>query len=132
MKLKEYLVLFALAAIWGASFLFIKVSIADMSPLTLVAIRLILGAAGLLLVVPFKPAIMKGWNTRLGAFFVVALFNAVLPYLAISWGEEYIPSGMTAILNTTTPLVVVIVSHWWPRGERLTWTRIGGVLSCSL
>src|SRR5437588_839724 len=128
MKLKEYLVLFALAALWGASFLFIKVAIADMSPLTLVAVRLIFGALGLLLVVPFRPAIMKGWRTRLWAFFVVAIFNAVIPYLTISWGEEYVSSGMAAILNATTPLVVVIVSHWWPGGERLTWTRVSGVL----
>jgi drug/metabolite transporter (DMT)-like permease len=60
MKPKEYLALFALAALWGASFLFIKVAIADMTPLTLVAMRLVFGALGLLVVVPFKPAIMKG------------------------------------------------------------------------
>jgi drug/metabolite transporter (DMT)-like permease len=85
MKLKEYLVLFGLAGLWGASFLFIKVAVQDMSPLTLVAIRLILGALGLLLVVPFKPAIMKGWHTHLWTFAIVAIFNAVIPYLAISW-----------------------------------------------
>ncbi len=127
-KLREYLVLFALAALWGASFLFIKVAIGDMSPLTLVAVRLILGALGLLIVVPFMPAIMNGWKTHLWAFFIVAFFNAVIPYLAISWGEEYIPSGMAAILNATTPLVVVIISHWWPGGERLSWGRVAGVL----
>ena len=54
MKSKEYLVLFSLAALWGASFLFIKVAIADMTPLTLVGIRLVLGSLGLLLVVPFS------------------------------------------------------------------------------
>lgn len=128
MKPKEYLVLFSLAALWGASFLFIKVAIADMTPLTLVAVRLTLGALGLLLVVPFRPSIMKGWHTRLWAFFVVAFFNAIIPYLSISWGEVYITSGMAAILNATTPLVVVIVSHWWPGGETLTWRRMGGVL----
>jgi len=82
----------------------------------------------LLLVVPFKPSIMSQWQRRLWGFFVVAIFNAVIPYLAISWGEVYIPSGMAAILNATTPLVVVIVSHWWPGGERLTWRRASGVL----
>ncbi len=128
MKPKEYLVLFILAALWGASFLFIKVAIEDMTPLTLVAVRLVLGSLGLLLVLPFKPSIMSGWQRRLWGFFVVAIFNAVIPYLTISWGEVYIPSGMAAILNATTPLVVVIVSHWWPGGERLTWRRASGVL----
>lgn len=128
MRTKEYLVLFLLAALWGASFLFIKVAIADMTPLTLVAVRLIFGALGLLLVIPFRPSILKGWSTRLWPFFIVAIFNAVIPYLTISWGEEYVSSGMAAILNATTPLVLVILSHWWPGGERLTWTRTGGVL----
>lgn len=128
MRTREYLVLFILAALWGASFLFIKVAIADMTPLTLVAVRLLVGALGLLLVVPFRPSIMQGWYRRLWPFFIVAIFNALIPYLTISWGEEYVTSGMAAILNATTPLVVVILSQWWPGGERLTWARVGGVL----
>src|SRR5207237_3473367 len=119
---------FALAALWRASFLFIKVAIADMSPLTLVAVRLVFGALGLLVIIPFKPSIMKGWHTRLWGLFVVAIFNGVIPYLSISWGEEYISSGMAAILNATTPLVIVLVSQWWPGGERLTWMRVMGVV----
>src|SRR5437588_2833204 len=120
--------LFALAALWGASFLFIKVAVAEMSPLTLVGVRLLFGTLGLLVIVPFRPEIMRGWHTRLRGFFFVAIFNAVIPYLTISWGEEYISSGMAALLNATTPLVIVIVSNWWPGGERLTWTRTAGVL----
>lgn len=128
MKPKEYLMLFALAALWGASFLFIKVAVAEMSPLTLVGVRLLFGTLGLLIIVPFRPAIMRGWNMRLRSFFIVAIFNAVIPYLTISWGEEYVSSGMAAILNATTPLVVVLVSQWWPDGERLTWMRVMGVV----
>lgn len=128
MKPKEYFMLFALAALWGASFLFIKVAVAEMSPLTLVGVRLLFGALGLLLIVPFRHGIMQGWNTRLKGFFFVAIFNAVIPYLTISWGEEHISSGMAAILNATTPLVIVLVSQWWPGGERLTWMRVIGVI----
>lgn len=128
MKPKEYFMLFALAALWGASFLFIKVAVAEMTPLTLVGVRLLFGALGLLIIVPFRRGIMQGWNTRLKGFFFVAIFNAVIPYLTISWGEEYISSGMAAILNATTPLVIVLVSQWWPGGERLTWMRVMGVI----
>jgi drug/metabolite transporter (DMT)-like permease len=128
MRLKEYLVLFMLAALWGASFLFIKVAVEDMSPLALVCIRLVVGAAGLLFFVSFNSSAMHNWHTHIKAFAIVALFNAVLPYLAISWGEEHITSGMAAILNATTPLVIVLVSQWWPGGERLTWGRVGAVL----
>lgn len=128
MRFKEYLVLFILAALWGASFLFIKVAVGDMPPALLVVIRLTVGALGLLLIVPFKPGVMRGWHRHLGAFAVVAITNAIIPYLAISWGELHISSGMAAILNATTPLVLVIVSIWWPGGERLTWLRLAAVL----
>jgi drug/metabolite transporter (DMT)-like permease len=128
MRAKEYLVLFLLAALWGASFLFIKVAVADMSPLLLVFLRLALGSLGFLLIIPFQPSVMQGWRTRLGAFAIVTLFNAIIPYLAISWGEQHVSSGMAAILNATTPLVLVIASIWLPDGERLTWMRLLAVL----
>lgn len=127
MRVREYLVLFALAVLWGASFLFIRIAVAELSPLTLVGIRFVVATLGLLLVVPFQPAIVKGWRKHLWGFFVVAVFNAIIPYLAISWGEQYVPSGMAAILAATIPLATVIISQWWPGGERLTWGRLAGV-----
>lgn len=128
MRSKEYLVLFALAALWGASFLFIKVAVSEMSPLTLVFVRLAIGASGLLLFVPFKPEVMQGWHMRIRAFIIVTIFNTIIPYLTISWGEEHVSSGMAAILNAMTPLAIVIISNWWPGGERLTWMRSLAVL----
>ncbi len=127
MKAKEYLVLFTLAALWGASFLFIRVAVAELSPVVLVGARFVVAALGLLLFVPFQPAILKGWRNHLWGFFIVALFNAIFPYLLISWGEQYVPSGMAAILAATIPLATVIISQWWPGGERITWERLAGV-----
>ncbi len=127
MRVREYLVLFALAALWGASFLFIRVAVAELSPLVLVGARFVVATLGLLLVVPFQPAIVKGWRRHLWGFFVVAIFNAIIPYLAISWGEQYVPSGIAAILAATIPLATVIISQWWPGGERITWERLAGV-----
>jgi len=127
MRVRDYLVLFALAALWGASFLFIRIAVAEISPLTLVGARFVVATLGLLLVVPFQPAMVKGWHKHLWGFFVVAVFNAIIPYLAISWGEQYVPSGMAAILAATIPLATVIISQWWPGGERITWRRLAGV-----
>ena len=128
MRFKEYLVLFALAALWGASFLFIKVAVADMTPLTLVAIRLTGGTLGLLWLIVFIPSITSGWRSYLKAYLFVAIFNAIIPYLAISWGEEYISSGMAAILDATTPLGIVIIGNWLPGGERISRMSISGVM----
>lgn len=127
MKFREYLVLFALAALWGASFLFIRVAVAELSPLVLVGARFVIATPGLLLVVPFQPSIMRGWHKHLRGFFVVAVFNAILPYLLISWGEQYVPSGLAAILTATLPLATVLISQWWPDGEHITWGRLAAV-----
>lgn len=128
MRVKEYLILFTLAALWGASFLFIKVSVSEISPLLLVFVRLAVGTLGMLVFVPFMPGVMKGWHKKLGAFVLVAIFNAVIPYLSISWGEQHVTSGMAAIINATTPLVLVIISIWWGEaGERPTLQRISAV-----
>ncbi|HLH60589.1 MAG TPA: EamA family transporter [Ktedonobacteraceae bacterium] len=127
MRFREYLVLFVLAALWGSSFLFIRVAVTELSPLSLVGARSVIATIGLLLVVPFQSRVLQGWRTHLGSFAVVAIFNAIIPYLAISWGEQYVPSGLAAILTSTLPLATVIISHWWPGGERITWQRFAGV-----
>ncbi|HVU70986.1 MAG TPA: DMT family transporter [Ktedonobacteraceae bacterium] len=128
MRTKEYSILFLLAALWGASFLFIKVAVTDMPPLLLVFLRLALGTLGFLVIIPFQPAVMRGWRSRLGSFVIVTVFNTIIPYLTISWGEQHVASGMAAILNATTPLVLVIASIWLPGGERLSWLRLLAVL----
>jgi drug/metabolite transporter (DMT)-like permease len=127
MRVREYLVLFALAALWGSSFLFIRIAVTELSPLMLVSARFVIATLGLLIVVPFRPAILKGWRIHLRGFFVVAIFNAIIPYLTISWGEQYVPSGMAAILSATIPLATVIISHWWAGGERISLNRLAGI-----
>lgn len=128
MRTKEYSILFLLAALWGASFLFIKVAVTAMPPLLLVFLRLALGTLGFLVIIPFQPGVMRGWRSRLGSFVIVTIFNTIIPYLTISWGEQHVTSGMAAVLNATTPLVLVIASIWLPGGERLSWLRSLAVL----
>lgn len=144
--LMNLVLLLLLAAIWGASYLFIKVAVLEMSPLALSATRLALGALGLLAIIvvvkPSHPAssdqagdkppsygIAKGplWLRSL----VLGLFGAVIPYLLIAWGEEHIPSGEAAVLNATSPLFSTVFGHWlrfWGAEERLTWARGLGLL----
>lgn len=126
-----YALLLALAAIWGASFLFIKIAVATIPPLTLVAGRLALAAAGLLAYLwmtgrrlPREPAL---W----GHFAVVAVFGNLVPFALISWGETAIDSGLAAILMAIMPLSTLLLSHVFTLDERLTAPRIAGV-ACGL
>jgi drug/metabolite transporter (DMT)-like permease len=120
-------VLLLLGALWGASFLFIKIGVAEMPPETLVALRLVVAALILLVVLyargqrlPTRPRVWLDL-TFLGTL------GLVLPYLLITWGELSIPSGMAAILNGTTPLFSVLLTYVWTREERLSGLRLLGV-----
>jgi drug/metabolite transporter (DMT)-like permease len=130
MRAQEYGVLFALALIWGASFLFIKIGVEDVSPATLVFGRLAFSVVTLGAIVAVKPVLARGWRDYWRLGMLVGLVNIVLPYLLIAWGETRIASGVTSILNATTPLFTVMLAHWWTRSanERLTMRRAMGVL----
>ena len=110
---REYAVLFALALIWGASFMFIKIGVEEVSPATVVAGRLTASVITLGLIVVFRRRLIAGWRKywRLGV--VTGIVNIVIPFMLISWGETRIPSGTASILNATTPLFIVILANWW-------------------
>src|SRR5262249_12945350 len=122
MRPREYGVLLVLALIWGASFLFIKVALTDVSPATLVLGRLVLSVLTLAPIAVARPSLLAGWRRywRLGLLLGIA--NNVLPFLLVSWGETQIASGITSILNASTPLFTVLLAHWWvgPAREPMT------------
>lgn len=125
-----YLALAALALIWGASFLFIKVAVQDMSPTALVLIRSLSGGIALALLVRVmgRPLFGDGWKGRLVPFAILAITGGLLPWAAIAWGEERISSGLASILNSTTPLWAAVLVYWVIPSERPSALNYGGVL----
>jgi drug/metabolite transporter (DMT)-like permease len=120
--------LLVLGALWGSSYLFIKVAVGEVPALTLVAARLVLGAAILwvLLLVSGQP-IPRG--RKLWAIYaVMGLLNGALPYSLIFWGEQTISSGLASLLQATMPIFTVILAHFLSGDERLTWVKVVGVL----
>lgn len=124
MRPKQLLVLLTLAAIWGASFLLIRIAVqtaetpANFPPMTLVALRI--GGAALVL---YALLVLRGGIFPWSAWFplaVLGLINAALPYFLFSWGEQYIESNLAAIYNATTPLFTVILALLFVRSERLS------------
>lgn len=130
MRVREYSVLFALALIWGASFLFIKIGLEGVPAATLVLMRLAFSVAALAAIAVVRPSLAAGWRSfwRLGL--LVGLVNNALPFLLITWGETQIASGVASILNATTPLFTVLLAAVWasPGREPLTMRRGMGVL----
>ncbi|MHB8589117.1 MAG: DMT family transporter [Candidatus Dormibacteraceae bacterium] len=119
-NLKPYLALAGLALIWGVSFLLIKVAVRDMSPTVLLLLRSLSGLIALALIVKAmgRPLLGEGWRTRLGSFAFMAITNALVPWVAIAWGEERISSGLASILNSTTTLWTAVLIFWAMPTER--------------
>lgn len=125
-----YLAFTALGLIWGASFLFIKVGVHDMSPTVLVLVRSASGAIALAVImrVTRRPLFGKEWKSRLWLFAFMAVTNALLPWVAIAWGEQHITSGLASILNSTTTLWAAILIFWVIPHERPSLLNYAGVL----
>ena len=129
-SLKPYFALVGLALIWGASFLLIKIAVHDMSPTVLLLIRSTSGLVALAVIVKAmgRPLLGDGWRTRLGSFAIMAITNAIVPWVAIAWGEERISSGLASILNSTTTLWTAVLIFWAMPAERPTKVGYLGVV----
>ncbi|MBP6017282.1 MAG: DMT family transporter [Candidatus Promineofilum sp.] len=125
---KNLLLLITLAALWGPSFLFIKVAVEDIPPLTLVLGRVAIGATFLLIVLRAQRGRLPHDRRIWGHLAVVALLHNALPWVLLSWGEQYIDSALASILNGTTPLFTIILAHFLVAGDRMTASKLTGVL----
>jgi drug/metabolite transporter (DMT)-like permease len=118
--------LFVLGAIWGSSYLFIKVGVRTLSPAVLIEIRLAC-AAPLLLVFAAR---RTGWSSMARAWrqgVVLGVINAAIPFTLIAWGEKYVDSGVAAVANSSVPIFVAILAVWFVPSERSTGWRLVGV-----
>jgi len=127
-ELEDYLLLLLLAAMWGASFIFIKIGVGEMNPLFLVFIRS--GAATVALVpilvatrVPFAQ-LRSHWKPGLA----IGLLNSALPYVLIAFGEKYIESSLAGILNATAPLWTGLLAGFWAESEGIGRRQMAGLL----
>ena len=128
MRIKEWLAFIALGLIWGSSFLWIKIALAETGPFTLVGFRLLFGFAGLLVVLAIqRPKLPRDRRTLL-AFAFMGLFNTALPFILITWGETRIPSSLASILNGSVPLFTIVIAHFWLHDEKITAARLGGLV----
>lgn len=128
MKIKIFIWLLILALLWGPSFLFVKVAVQDIPPLTLVAVRVSLATVMLYSILRAQGHSLPKFGSIWKHFAVMGfLYNAV-PYVLLSWGQQYIDSAPAAILIGTTPLFTMILAHLFMANDRLTSTKTVGVI----
>src|SRR4051794_11531730 len=120
MKLKEWSAFIALGVIWGTSFLWIKVALAETGPFTLVGLRVGFGFLGMLVVMIVQRTRLPRDPRTLLAFAFMGVFNTAVPFLLITWGETRIASSLASILNGSVPLFTIVIAHFWLHDEKIT------------
>ncbi len=126
MKPRDSADLVLLAALWGASFLFMRVAVPHFGPLPLAALR-VTGAALLLLPLLAARSGLGGLRQHWRPIALVGVSNSALPFLAFSLAALYIPAGLSSILNATSPMFGAVIAMAWLR-EPSSASRIAGLV----
>ncbi len=128
MNQKDWLLLISISFMWGGSFYFNSILIQSVGPWTLTAGRVTIGALALWVYIvlsgrkiPTDPALWR--------FYLLLGFIAyALPFTAIAWGQLQISGGLASIINAMNPITILVITHFWPGGEKATPVKFFGVL----
>ncbi len=129
LKTVGFILIFLTAVLWGPNFLFIKVAVVEIPPVSLVFLRVAIGAIVLFLVSLFQKINLWHYRHFWKNFFVMGLFMNVIPFILISWGEIYISSALAGILNSLSVVFTAVLAHYFGPDDPLTRGRIGGISS---
>lgn len=125
----DWLVFLALGFLWGSSYLFIKIGVdAGLTPFTLIAARLLIGFVLLAVVVLAAREALPREPRMYGHLAVMGFINILLPFGLITWAEQTVESSLAATLNAPVPLFVVLLAPLVLADERLTISKLAGVV----
>jgi len=128
MKAKHWVVFILLGAIWGSSFMWIKIAIQEVGPITLVAFRAVFGLLFCVVVIFIQkvplPRTRKEWTP----LFLIGVTNIAIPFFLISWGELHIDSAVASILDATVPLFTILLAHFLLQDDRITLPKMLGLM----
>ena len=125
----ELLLLALLATLWGASYTFIKIGVATIPPVTLIAARTLIAAIILVLVLRLRGLGLPHDRASWQRFAIQASINSVLPFTLIAWAERTVDAGLAAILNSTTPIFTFLITIAITRHEPATLRKFFGVIA---
>jgi drug/metabolite transporter (DMT)-like permease len=124
----ELALLALLAGLWGSSYLLIKVALTSFPPFTLMAVRVTLASAFLLVVMTTRSEQLPRDGASWRALFVQSLLNSSLAWLVLAWGQQYLPSGLAGVLNSTSPLFVFLLTAFSAQRRTQSIAKLAGVV----
>jgi len=126
--MKARIVWLILCGIWGSTWLFIKLGLADLPPLTFAGIRFVLASLILSVLILARGVRWPRSRSDWILIAIVGLLQFSLNYGLVFWGEQYISSGLAAVLQSTFPAFGLVIAHLYLPYERLTTAKVAGVL----
>ncbi len=128
MRARSFALVCLLALLWGASFPLIKVAVETLPPITIAALRALLG--GMLLLALLGPRAPLLWRSGLphDAYVKQAMFNCVLPWILVAWASRSIDSALTSILNSLSPIFIFVITWAITRHEAATARKFAGIV----
>jgi drug/metabolite transporter (DMT)-like permease len=125
----ELALLLVLATLWGASYTFIRVAVATIPPITLIAGRTAIAGALLLVIMHWRGVKMPRDAANWRRFLFQACLNSVIPWTMIAWGERTLDAGLATILNSTSPIFTFFLTLAISQHEALTARKLFGVVA---
>ncbi len=117
-----------LGLIWGSSFLLIKIGVRELDAISLVAGRMFIAAVAFSLLLIATRQVIARQPSDLLKLAVVGVLNSALPFVLISWSEKSLDSGLTGVLNATTPLFSLVLAHFALADDRITTNKLVGLI----
>jgi drug/metabolite transporter (DMT)-like permease len=125
----ELALLLALATLWGASYTFIRIGVATIPPITLIACRTLIAGLLLLVIMRWRGVRMPVDAATWRRFLFQSCLNSVIPWIMVAWGERTLDAGLATILNSTAPIFTFFLTLAVTRHEALTSRKLLGVVA---
>lgn len=122
----ELLLLALLALLWGSSYLFIKIAVVEVPPLTLIAARVFGAAIFLNIVLLFRGERFPTTPRTLAMLGIQSVFNSIGAWTILAWGQQFVTVGLASVLNSTSPIFVVVITALFTRHEALCSRKLLG------
>jgi drug/metabolite transporter (DMT)-like permease len=125
----EFALLALLATLWGASYTFIKLGVATIPPITLIAARTLIAGVLLLIVMRWRGVSLPRDAATWRRFLFQACLNSVIPFTLIAWAERSLDAGLATVLNSTAPVFTFLLTFAMTRHEPVSLRKLFGVLA---
>lgn len=122
----ELLFLALLALLWGSSYLFIKIAVAEIPPITLIALRVFGAAIFLMVVMKVRAEKLPRDLTTWRMLFYQSIFNSIGAWTILAWGQQFVDSGLASVLNSTAPIFVFLITALVTRHEAINGRKLVG------